>query len=154
MKARSAAIREYRPRIPLSLHAGYVEDSLIDHVSIAVRDLERAAAFYEAVLARIGYAMLEVRPKTVGFGKRYPELWLNLRPEMFALPADSGAHVCLRAPTPAAVDAFHAAALAAGGASDGAPGLRPHHGEGYYAAFIRDPDGNHIEAVTFLVRSQ
>ena len=73
---------------------------------------------------------------------------------MFALPAtrlqNNGVHVCLRAPTPAAVDAFHAAALAAGGASDGAPGLRPHHGEGYYAAFIRDPDGNRIEAVTFL----
>jgi catechol 2,3-dioxygenase-like lactoylglutathione lyase family enzyme len=134
------------------LNAGYVERdcSLIDHVSIAVRDLERATAFYEAVLARIGYAKLEVRPKTVGFGKRYSELWLNHRPEMFALPADSGAHVCLRAPTAAAVDAFHAVALAAGGASDGGPGLRPHHGEGYYAAFVRDPDGNRIEAVTFL----
>jgi catechol 2,3-dioxygenase-like lactoylglutathione lyase family enzyme len=77
---------------------------------------------------------------------------------MFVLPADGGAqnngvHVCLRAPTTAAVDTFHAAALAAGGASDGAPGLRPHHGEGYYAAFIRDPDGNRIEAVTFVGRS-
>jgi predicted lactoylglutathione lyase len=62
-------------------------------------------------------------------------------------------HVCLRVPTTAAVDAFHASALAAGGASDGGPGLRPHHGEGYYAAFIRDLDGNRIEAVTFLTRS-
>ena len=123
---------------------------MIDHVSIAVRDLAAAARFYEAVLARIGYAKLEVRPKTVAFGKRHGELWLNHRPEMFAIPEGDGAHVCLRAPTPAAVDAFHAAALAAGGASDGAPGLRPHHGEGYYAAFIRDPDGNRIEAVTFL----
>ena len=123
---------------------------MIDHVSIAVRDLDAAARFYEAVLARIGYAKLEVRPKTVAFGKRYSELWLNHRPEMFAVPPDSGSHLCLRAPTTAAVDAFHAAALAAGGASDGAPGLRPRHGEGYYAAFIRDPDGNRIEAVTFL----
>ncbi len=126
---------------------------MIDHVSIAVRDLDVAARFYEAVLARIGYAKLEVRAKTVAFGKRHGELWLNHRPEMFAIPEGDGAHVCLRAPTPAAVDAFHAAALAAGGASDGAPGLRPHHGEGYYAAFIRDPDGNRIEAVTFLARS-
>ncbi len=131
---------------------------MIDHVSIAVRDLARATAFYETVLSRIGYAKLEVRPTTVGFGKRYPELWLNQRPEMLALPDDAGmlnngVHVCLRAPTTAAVDAFHAVALAAGGASDGGPGLRPHHGEGYYAAFIRDPDGNRIEAVTFLVRS-
>ena len=63
---------------------------------------------------------------------------------------DSGVHICLRAPDTAAVDAFHAAALEAGGASDGAPGLRPHYHAGYYAAFIRDPDGNRIEAVTFL----
>src|ERR1700688_3898165 len=124
---------------------------MIDHVSIAVRDIERATAFYEVVLSRIGYTRLEARPKTVAFGRRYSELWLNHRPEMFALPEGSGAHVCLRAPTAAAVDAFHAAALAAGGASDGGPGLRPHHGEGYYAAFIRDPDGNRIEAVMFLV---
>jgi len=131
---------------------------MIDHVSIAVRDLERATAFYEAVLARIGYAKLEVRRTTAGFGKRYSELWLNHRPEMLALPDDggtqnNGVHVCLRVPTTAAVDAFHASALAAGGASDGGPGLRPHHGEGYYAAFIRDLDGNRIEAVTFLTRS-
>ena len=131
---------------------------MIDHVSIAVRDLTRASAFYEAVLARIGYAKLEVRSTTIGFGKRYAEFWLNLRADMFVLPSDSGAqnngvHVCLRAPTAAAVDGFHAAALAAGGASDGAPGLRPHHGGGYYAAFIRDLDGNRIEAVTFVGQS-
>src|SRR5262252_7682580 len=136
------------------LHAGYEGCRLmIDHVSIAVRDLDRAAAFYEAVLSRIGYALLEVRAKTVGFGKRYPEFWLNLRPAMYAIAEDCGVHVCLRVPTAAAVETFHAAALAAGGASDGAPGLRPHHGEGYYAAFIRDPDGNRIEAVTFVARS-
>jgi catechol 2,3-dioxygenase-like lactoylglutathione lyase family enzyme len=123
---------------------------VIDHVSIAVRDLERAARFYEAVLGAIGYAKLESRPHTVGFGKKYPELWLNRRAAMSPVDADSGAHVALRMRTTELVDAFHAAALAAGGTSDGAPGLRPQHGEGYYAAFIRDPDGNRIEAVTFL----
>jgi catechol 2,3-dioxygenase-like lactoylglutathione lyase family enzyme len=123
---------------------------MIDHVSIAVRDLERATRFYEALLGAIGYGRLEVRPATVGFGKRYPDFWLNKRTEAWPVPADSGAHVCLRAPSIAAVDAFHAAALAAGGTSDGAPGLRPHFGKGYYAAFIRDPDGNRIEAVTFV----
>jgi len=128
---------------------------MIDHVSIAVRDIERASTFYAAALAPLGYAKLETRATTVGFGKRYAELWLNHRPGMAVCVDErdgwnSGAHVCLRAPSTAAVDGFHAAALAAGGASDGAPGLRPQHGEGYYAAFVRDPDGNRIEAVTFL----
>jgi catechol 2,3-dioxygenase-like lactoylglutathione lyase family enzyme len=123
---------------------------MIDHVSVAVRDLERAGRFYTAVLAAIGYERLEVRPHTIGFGKKYPELWINLRAAMATVAADSGAHVGLRVRSTELVDAFHAAALAAGGSSDGAPGLRPQHGEGYYAAFIRDPDGNRIEAVTFL----
>jgi catechol 2,3-dioxygenase-like lactoylglutathione lyase family enzyme len=123
---------------------------MIDHASVAVRDLERAARFYRAVLGAIGYEALAVRPRTIGFGKTYPELWINLRPAMAAVEDDSGAHVGLRVRTAELVDAFHAAALAAGGSSDGAPGPRPQHGEGYYAAFIRDPDGNRIEAVTFL----
>jgi catechol 2,3-dioxygenase-like lactoylglutathione lyase family enzyme len=87
---------------------------------------------------------------TIGYGKRYPEFWLNARPGDPAASADSGTHICLRAPSTEAIDAFHAAALRFGGACDGAPGLRPQHGEGYYAAFIRDLDGNRIEAVTFL----
>jgi catechol 2,3-dioxygenase-like lactoylglutathione lyase family enzyme len=123
---------------------------MIDHVSIAVRDLDRSARFYQGVLAAIGYEKLVVRPRTIGFGKAYPEFWLNLRATVAPVEVDGGAHVALRARTIELVDAFHAAALAAGGTSDGAPGLRPQHGEGYYAAFIRDPDGNRIEAVTFL----
>jgi catechol 2,3-dioxygenase-like lactoylglutathione lyase family enzyme len=123
---------------------------MIDHISIGVSDLERAVRFYEAVLSTIGYAKLEVRPHTVGFGKRYADLWLNHRPGMAPVGADSGCHACLRATSPQAVDAFHAAAVAGGGRSDGAPGERPQHGVGYYAAFIVDPDGNRIEAVTFL----
>jgi catechol 2,3-dioxygenase-like lactoylglutathione lyase family enzyme len=126
---------------------------MIDHISIGVSDLGRATRFYESVLRTIGYAKLDVREKTVGFGKRYSEFWLNHRPGMSAIPHGSGGHVCLRVPTIQAVDAFHAAALAGGGTSDGAPGTRPQHGEGYYAAFIRDLDGNRIEAVTFLKRS-
>jgi catechol 2,3-dioxygenase-like lactoylglutathione lyase family enzyme len=123
---------------------------MIDHVSVAVRDLGQATRFYEAVLGAIGYEKLEVRPHTVGFGKRYPEFWINLRTAMSPVAGDSGAHVALRVRTSELVDAFHGVALAAGGSSDGAPGLRPQHGEGYYAAFVRDPDGNRIEAVTFV----
>lgn len=123
---------------------------MIDHVSIAVCDLAAATRFYEAVLGTLGLAKLQARPATVGFGKKYPEFWINLRRDMAPMAADSGAHICLRAREPAMVDAFFAAALAAGGTSDGAPALRPQHGEGYYAAFIRDADGNRIEAVTFV----
>jgi catechol 2,3-dioxygenase-like lactoylglutathione lyase family enzyme len=123
---------------------------MIDHVSVAVRDLAAATHFYETVLATLGHALLVTRPATVGFGKTYPELWLNHRPAMTALDADSGAHVCLRAPSTDAVDAFHAAALQAGGMCDGPPGLRPHRTNRYYAAFVRDLDGNRIEAVTFV----
>ena len=123
---------------------------MIDHVSIGVSDLSRATRFYEAVLATIGYTVFDVRGTTVGFGKTYSELWLNARPDMGPVPRRSGAHVCLRATSTEMVDAFHAAALAHGGTSDGPPGLRPHDGKGgYYAAFIRDHDGNRIEAVTF-----
>jgi predicted lactoylglutathione lyase len=102
------------------------------------------------VLAPLGYARLETRAATVAFGKRYSEFWLNHRPDMRPVAADSGTHVALRASSREMVDGFHAAALANGGACDGAPGLRPQHGEGYYAAFIRDHDGNRVEAVTFL----
>jgi len=123
---------------------------MIDHVSVAVSDLDAGTRFYETVLGVIGYRKLESRARTVGFGKEYPEFWINLSTAIEPLPQDCGAHVGLRARAAELVDAFHAAALAAGGQSDGAPGLREQHGQGYYAAFIRDPDGNRIEAVTFL----
>ena len=122
---------------------------MIDHISIGVSDLARSARFYEQALAPLGLTRLVERPATVGFGKAYPEFWINLRPGMARVPADTGSHVCLRAKTTAEIDAFHAAALAAGGVSDGEPGLRPHDRVRYYAAFVLDPDGNRIEAVTF-----
>ncbi len=123
---------------------------MIDHVSLAVRDLHRSATFYDGLLGPLGLTRLVERPATIGFGKRYPELWINLRSATTPPPEDYGAHVCLRAPDTSAVDAFHAAALATGGACDGPPGVRAQYRPEYYAAFIRDPDGNRIEAVTFL----
>jgi catechol 2,3-dioxygenase-like lactoylglutathione lyase family enzyme len=123
---------------------------MIDHVSIAVRDLAASGRFYDAVLATLGYSRLVERPGTFGFGRKYPEFWLNERRTMTPVDLDSGTHVCLRAPDTAAVDAFHAAALRAGGVCDGAPGARPEYSAGYYAAFVRDPEGNRIEAVTFV----
>jgi catechol 2,3-dioxygenase-like lactoylglutathione lyase family enzyme len=123
---------------------------MIDHISIPVRDLKASARFYEALLAPLGMKRVVDRPKTVGFGKTYPEFWLNERAKLEPLPADLGAHIALRAPTIEAVDAFHAAALAAGAHSDGTPGMRHEYSPHYYAAFVRDWDGNRVEAVTFL----
>jgi catechol 2,3-dioxygenase-like lactoylglutathione lyase family enzyme len=123
---------------------------MIDHISIGVADLDRAVRFYEPVMAALGLARLVSRPATIGFGKSYPEFWLNLRGGMAKVPHESGTHICLRARTMGDVDAFHAAALTAGGLSEGAPGLRPHDRVKYYAAFVIDLDGNRIEAVTFL----
>lgn len=122
---------------------------MIDHVSIAVRDLAAGAAFYARVLAPLGYTQLVGRPGTVGFGKKYPEFWLNLRPDLAAGPSSPGAHVALRAPGEEAVRAFHAAALEMGGVSDGDPGPRQAAMTTYFGAFIIDPDGNKIEAVAF-----
>jgi catechol 2,3-dioxygenase-like lactoylglutathione lyase family enzyme len=122
---------------------------MIDHVSVGVSDLERSARFYELALAPLGLSRLVSRPATVGFGKNYPEFWINLRAGMTPVAPECGTHICLRARSAADVDAFHAAALNAGGRSDGGPGLRPHDRVRYYAAFVIDPDGNRIEAVTF-----
>jgi catechol 2,3-dioxygenase-like lactoylglutathione lyase family enzyme len=122
---------------------------MIDHISLAVSNLERAVEFYEHAFAPLGLSKLVTRPAMVGFGKTYPEVWINLRSEMHRLPPDSGAHICLRAKSTGEIDAFHAAALAAGATSESAPSLRPHDRVRYYAAFVIDPDGNRIEAVTF-----
>jgi catechol 2,3-dioxygenase-like lactoylglutathione lyase family enzyme len=124
---------------------------MIDHISIAVRDLNKSEAFYAAVLKTLGFAKMREWPDAaIGFGKKHPEFWINKRTGMPRIAEESGVHICLRAPDTASVDAFHAAALRAGGSSDGEPGLRPHYNLRYYAAFVRDLDGNRIEAVTFL----
>lgn len=123
---------------------------MIDHVSVPVADLARAAAFYDKVLAPLGYVRLVERPATIGFGKTYPEFWLNLREGLNPADTSDGAHVALRARGPQAVQDFYDAALAHGGACDGRPGPREATNPGYYAAFIRDADGNRVEAVTFV----
>jgi catechol 2,3-dioxygenase-like lactoylglutathione lyase family enzyme len=123
---------------------------MIDHVSIAVRDLRVSAAFYEAVLAPLELVKLVDRaPATMGFGRRYPEFWLNAREGLPPQPQTTGTHICLRATSEDSVRAFHAAALSHGGKSAGDPGPRQAAFTTYYGAFIFDPDGNKIEAVFF-----
>ena len=122
---------------------------MIDHVSVAVRDLAAAGPFYERLLAPLGYTKLVARPGSIGFGKKYPELWLNARADMVPAAPNPGGHIALRATSEAAVRAFHAAALAAGGTSAGDPGPRQAAITTYFGAFILDPDGNKLEAVSF-----
>lgn len=121
---------------------------MIDHVSVAVKDLGRSAAFYQATLKPLGYKRLVDREATIGFGKSYPEVWLNQRSSK-AVADGSGAHVCLRAASSEAVESFHKAALAHGGRSDGAPGPRAAAMTTYFGAFVIDPDGNRLEAACF-----
>ena len=122
---------------------------MIDHISLPVSDPSASAAFYEAALGPLGYLKLVDRGAMVGFGKRFPEVWLNARPSMARAPDDTGAHVCLRATSEDAVRAFHEAALAHGGRCDGPPGPRQAAFTTYYAAFVRDLDGNKLEAASF-----
>ncbi|HYD98614.1 MAG TPA: VOC family protein [Alphaproteobacteria bacterium] len=119
---------------------------MLDHLSIGVSDFARAAAFYDACLAPLGGRRVMEFGESIGYGTDYPSFWVG-RVEGAGRAAIPGLHICLQAPDRAAVDAFHAAALWAGGRDDGAPGLRPHYHATYYAAFVLDPDGTRIEAV-------
>ena len=123
---------------------------MFDHLSITASDLDRAEKFYDAILAPLGVPRVNRRERAIGYGERpradgepcYISIYLsdNVVPDNL--------HWCFRAPSRAAVRAFHAAALANGGSDDGPPGIRPHYSPDYYAAFVRDPDGNRLEALT------
>jgi catechol 2,3-dioxygenase-like lactoylglutathione lyase family enzyme len=122
---------------------------MLDHVSVAVRDLRASADAYESVLDAAGLRRLVDRPATVGFGKNYPEFWLNARPDLTPQPAGTGIHICLRVADEEAVRSFHARALDHGWSDSGLPGPRQAEMTTYYAAFVQDPDGNKLEAATF-----
>lgn len=121
---------------------------MLSHLSLGVNDLARSAAFYERTLAPLGYVRVWANRNRVGFGEKgaNDKLALFARPEQ-ALAPGPGFHLAFNAPSREAVDAFHAAAVGAGGTDCGAPGLRPHYGATYYAAFVIDPDGHKLEAV-------
>ena len=119
---------------------------MFDHVSIGVADIARSKKFYDAALKPLGFSRLSDGETSLGYGDKAVALWLGATQKPVKADSDSGLHFCLVAPDRAAVDAFHAAALAAGGADAGAPGLRPHYGADYYAAFVVDPDGHKLEA--------
>ena len=116
---------------------------MIDHVNIGVSDLAAARAFYERALAPLGYVVVLEGVSGIGFGRdRKPDFWISDRSPSAPL------HIAFASPDRAAVDAFHRAALAAGGRDNGPPGLRPQYHPSYYGAFVLDADGNNVEAVT------
>jgi catechol 2,3-dioxygenase-like lactoylglutathione lyase family enzyme len=125
---------------------------MIDHITLRVRDLAATRAFYRAALAplgyRIGYDAVHDGVGVLGFafdaqgGGAKIDTWFVDHTE----PVSGPTHLCWHAASRAAVDAFHAAAIAAGGADNGAPGLRAHYHPDYYGAFVLDPDGNNVEA--------
>ena len=122
---------------------------MIDHTGISVTDFGMAKKFYDAAFAALNASLLYMVPKEFtdgldvgGYGRDRPTFWIS-----HGKPQSPPLHVALTADSRSQVDAFHAAALAAGGTDNGAPGLRPHYHEHYYGAFILDPDGNNIEAV-------
>ena len=114
---------------------------MIDHVGINVSDIDSSKQFYEAALAPLGYELAMDYGQAVGFAhQQKPDFWLQTR-------GTSGTnHIAFASPDRATVDAFHQAALAAGGSDNGGPGLREYH-ENYYGAYVLDPDGNNVEAV-------
>ena len=119
---------------------------MINHVSIGVRDIARTRRFYDAALAPLGYTCLSEGEGSLGYGKGAVAFWISATERPVAADAKSGLHFCFDAPTRESVDAFHAAALEAGGRDNGKPGLRADYGPSYYAAFVVDPDGYRIEA--------
>ncbi|MBP1474954.1 VOC family protein [Frateuria sp. MAH-13] len=123
---------------------------MFDHLGLPVTDLEHARRFYEQALQPLGIAVVKGFPDAVGLAagqgrKGEQELWLTRTGH-----APSPLHIAFAATTRAQVDAFHRAALAAGGRDNGAPGLRPQYHDGYYGAFVIGPDGHNLEAVCHL----
>ncbi len=119
---------------------------MINHVSIGVRDIARAKRFYDAALAALGYSCLSQSEGSLGYGRGPVALWISEAARPVPADAGSGLHFCFDAPTRASVDAFHAAAIRAGGSDNGKPGVRVDSGPDYYAAVASDPDGSRLEA--------
>lgn len=126
----------------------------LDHVSVGVTNVTRAKALYDAALAPLGMKPIfpvDIAGRLVGVGygeNQKPSFWIQLPANQQPASMGNGVHIAFAAPNRAAVDAFYLAALEHGGVEDGAPGLRTEYHPDYYAALVRDPDGNKLEAVS------
>jgi catechol 2,3-dioxygenase-like lactoylglutathione lyase family enzyme len=122
----------------------------VSHVSLGTNDYPRSKAFYDAVLATLQMRCVMDFSLGAGYGRTYPEFWIQQPHDGGRASAGNGVHVAFLANSIDEVKAFHAKALELGGTDDGPPGLRPDYTPGYYAAFVRDPDGNKIEATLMV----
>ena len=122
---------------------------MLHHVSLGTADLAGARAFYDPVMRELGLSRTLDVEDAIGYGAGITAFTLNLPADGRPSAPGNGVHVAFEVEHRTAVDAFHRVALAHGGTDDGPPGPRPHYDPNYYAAFVRDPDGNKIEAVTF-----
>ena len=120
---------------------------MFDHVSIGVSDIKRAGKFYDAALGQLGYTRLSDGEGSLGYGDKAVALWLGATAKPVKPDMESGLHFCFVAKDRKAVDAFHAAALKAGGNDNGKPGVRADYSPTYYAAFVIDPDGYQLECL-------
>ena len=119
---------------------------MLDHVSIGVRDIAKAKAFYDAALKPLGLACLSADETSLGYGEKSVGFWIGLAERPVADDPQSGLHFCFSAPSRSSVSAFHATAIAAGGRDNGAPGVRESYGPDYFAAYVCDPEGYRLEA--------
>jgi catechol 2,3-dioxygenase-like lactoylglutathione lyase family enzyme len=120
---------------------------MLHHVSVGVRDVADAAAFYDAVLGALGYKRTtQFLPYAIGYGEGTSEFWIQLPADQGSPSPGNGIHIGFSARSRDAVHHFHERALAHGGTENGAPGPRPDYGPDYYGAFVRDPYGNKLEA--------
>ena len=120
--------------------------SIISHISIGTNNFDRAVAFYDKVLSTLGCKQLMSHPGAVAYGREFPEFWVQTPFNGEPATVGNGSHIGFIAKTKEEVHAFHEAALNEGGTDDGAPGPRPDYGNAYYGCFVRDLDGNKIEA--------
>jgi len=121
---------------------------MLSHVSVGVRDLAKSRRFYDAALEPLGYKCQFESAEALGYGATTPEFWLLAVKHPVSPNNESGLHFCFDATRRAAVNAFHRAAIGAGGRDNGKPGPRKDYGDDYYAAFVADPDGYRLEAYT------
>jgi catechol 2,3-dioxygenase-like lactoylglutathione lyase family enzyme len=125
---------------------------VIHHVSVGTNDVERSKRFYDAVLPIVGILPMAEDESGLGYGSGTFHFSVQVPIDGKPATVGNGTHIAFAAEDRSMVDRFYAAALKHGGSDDGAPGLRPEYDANYYGAFVRDPDGHKIEAVTYSAK--